>query len=99
LTSEEVNALRWIDEKTEDVPWLVISRTKKAPKSGEAMSTYDRLAAKGCAVIGTLCTGVVWVGASAPELKKDPEFAIKLTDRGRARLTMLDVKGSNNAAS
>lgn len=84
LTVEEVTALREIDFGKD-----VLSQDEKAPnkKKKESMSVYDRLAAKGMVVMGNFVRGVVWAGASAPEIVPDPKgFAIKLTNRGRAAL-------------
>ncbi|HVX91570.1 MAG TPA: hypothetical protein VHC20_08260 [Candidatus Paceibacterota bacterium] len=65
-----------------------ISTAQKAPGPGESMSVYDKLAAKGCVVMGNFVRGVLWAGASAAELAPytDAGFAIKTTVRGRAKL-------------
>lgn len=60
---------------------------KEKGAAGEAMSAFDRLAAKGCVVMGQLLVGVLWAGASAPELRPDPTgYAIKATPRGLEKL-------------
>ena len=60
---------------------------QKAPVAGEVMSVADRLAAKGCVVIGQFIRGILWAGAPGPELQIDPKgFPIKITERGRDKL-------------
>jgi hypothetical protein len=56
----------------------------------------DLLAAKGCVVIGQQVNGVIWPGATAPELEKLAWFAVKITDRGREKLAKIDGKATAN---
>lgn len=88
LTEDEHKTLKEIAQ----VGIYLISREKKIPKEGDAMSIYDRLAAKGCVVMGQLVRGVAWAGASSPDLQVDPAgFGIKITDRGRQKLVVAAV--------
>lgn len=101
LTKTEAKALRYVLDATDPgkgarkkpgvAEWFAMSGMDKAGLD-EDMSIYDRLAAKGCVQIGQFVTGVVWSGAPAPEVKADPErgFAAKITDRGRAMLTVFE---------
>ena len=102
LTKTEVRALRDVLKVADsgkgglgDLPWFVISGADKAVP-GEAMSIYDRLAAKGCLKVGQIVTGVVWTGEDRPSVKADPSrgFAASITDRGRAMLTAIDAGGT-----
>lgn len=43
----------------------------------------DRLSAKGCVVIGQCAAGVHWAGQDTIEWRASPEFAVKVTPRGR----------------
>lgn len=52
-----------------------------------ALSVYDRLAAKGMCIIGQLCEGAVFAGEPGPHIRPVTRgFAVKATDRGRAKL-------------
>lgn len=81
LTDDEKYALRQVR------PGFSITPEMKMPKAGEVMSVYDRLAAKGCVVMGQLLVGVLWADNPRPEVSPDPRgFAIKLTSRGVQKL-------------
>lgn len=83
LTKSEIRALRYVDSASNV---FVISPADKAA-DGEAMSIYDRLAAKGCVEMGQFVQGVVWAGAPAAQLTADEKgYAARLTHRGRALL-------------
>ena len=89
LDDEEVEWLR-VAEKA----GFWISRKDKEPKAGENMSIMDKLAAKGCVIIGHFVTGVSFAG-STPELTVDPKgFPIRITDRGREKLAKIDAAKS-----
>ena len=61
--------------------------TPKEKAAGGGFSAADRLAAKGCIVMGQFVRGILWGGASAPELQIDPKgFPLKITERGREKL-------------
>lgn len=83
LTKEERDTLEEI--ASGDIPGISVGA--KLPQKGEAMSVYDRLAAKGCVVLGQRVHGVIWGGEDKPSLAIDPnEYAIRITERGRKRL-------------
>jgi hypothetical protein len=93
LEKDEIDQLKIIDaylEATDDdrqLPFYIISVKDKLPPKDMQMSLIDRLAAKGCVIIGRFSTGVVWPGEDRPELSIDPKgFAVKITDRGRNKL-------------
>lgn len=49
---------------------------------------FDTLLAKGCIVLGTPVSGVIWSGDSKPELVKEPlKLLVKLTPRGVLKMT------------
>lgn len=89
LTDEEMAALVKVDEATSGKyasRYMVLSRKDKAGPRGAVMSVFDQLAAKGCVEMGTLVHGVIWSGASHPELEPEASFGIRLTARGREKL-------------
>ena len=61
-----------------------ISAQDKAPGKGEAMSVFDRIAAKGMIEMGQSLIGILWAGRQAPDITALPEFAARLTPRGRS---------------
>lgn len=68
-----------------------ITREEKVPSPDQTMSTADKLAAKGCIVIGQFVVGVLFAGLQ-PELQVDPKgFPLRITDRGREKLVKLDA--------
>ena len=85
LTGEEMTALTGVHEATTGKyasRFMVLST--KAGIGGKVI--YDQLAAKGCVEMGTLVHGVVWSGASNPELEPEAAYGIRLTARGREKL-------------
>lgn len=95
LTKPEIGALRYVDKacsaKTPGLALFVIATEDKAA-GGEAMSVYDRLAAKGCIEMGQFVQGVVWAGANTPQITADPKgYAARLTNRGRSLLAATKV--------
>jgi hypothetical protein len=74
-----------------------ISPKDKAPDRGEAMSIYDRLAAKGIIEMGQFLIGIMWAGQQSPAITAQPEFAARLTPRGRSMLEQ--IKASNQKRS
>jgi hypothetical protein len=88
LTEAEVNVMRSLirDSKTWTYEGFSVIHSKDRPpgenERGEQMGVYDRLAAKGCVVIGQCVSGVVWAGEDRPALRAEPEFAVKTTPRG-----------------
>ena len=88
LDDDETKLLRDIDGGID-----LLSVTEKAPPMGQSMSVADRLAAKGCVLMGNFVRGIVWGNGQKPELVVDPKgFAVKITDRGRQKLAALDAK-------
>ena len=88
LDADEIKLLRLTADHE-----IWVSRGEKVPKEGEQVSVVDRLAAKGCVIMGHFVTGILWADTKAPELKIDPKgFPVKITDRGRQKLVALDVK-------
>ena len=88
LSQDEIKLLRKV--KIGDVD--VLTRNEKAGKSGEDMSIADRLAAKGCVVMGQLVTGILWAGETKPVLVQDTSgFPIKITSRGADKLAAIDT--------
>jgi hypothetical protein len=62
------------------------------------LSVYDRLAAKGMCVIGQLCEGAVFAGEPAAQIRPVTRgFAVKITDRGRAKLAEIEAAPVNPA--
>ncbi len=58
------------------------------------LSVFDRLAAKGMCVIGQLCEGAVFAGEPGPQIRPVTRgFAVKVTDRGRAKLAEIEADG------
>lgn len=93
LTREECKILTDVDTLGGVVH---ITVKDQLPKQGESMSIYDALTAKGCLLMGGLVKGVLWAGASAPELTVDPTgYAIKLTARGREKLASAPNEPAN----
>ena len=97
LTDEEGKALqRAAKEKTKlETPsgqvrtdLFLIATQQKIPDEGEVMSVWDRLAAKGCIVMGSVVNGVLWAGADriTDAMVDHGGYAIKITDRGREKL-------------
>ena len=84
----------WDGELTEtELTYLksVIDGDWMSPRYRVEHREIDSLAAKGCIILGQLVSGVVWVGAKQPELGVDPKgFAVKVTDRGKEKLRMLN---------
>ena len=88
LSKDEIKLLRKI--KHGDL--TVLTRDAKGPYSGEDMSIADRLAAKGCVVMGQLVKGVLWAGDTKPEIVIDPQgFPVKITSRGADKLAAIDT--------
>lgn len=81
LDDEEIRCLKGFDE-----PFLVIEPKDKAPKFGQQMSIFDQLAAKGCVEIGQVVSGVVWPGRDRPDIRTDPYYAVRMTQRGYDKL-------------
>jgi hypothetical protein len=55
------------------------------------LSVFDRLAAKGMCVIGQLCEGAVFAGEPGPQIRPVTRgFAVKVTDRGRAKVAEIE---------
>ena len=95
LEEDEIEFLRSLDGKQADkgAAPLVLSRSDKAPVAGVSMSVADKLAAKGCVVIGQIVRGVLWAGDKQPELTVDPTgFPVKITDRGRQKLAKIEAE-------
>jgi hypothetical protein len=88
LTEEEYKALKNLDG------WITRKQKAPDPKKNETMSVWDRLAAKGCVVIGQAVTGIVWAGApSVSDVIANPDkFPIRLTERGKVALSVGVVK-------
>lgn len=96
LEPDEIAMLRELDSTEQDTPWRLLSVKDKLPKRGEEMSVFDRLAAKGCIVMGNFMKGVRWADDPKPQLQADPSgFAIKLTDRGRQKLLAAPDESTN----
>jgi len=88
LDAEETRLLRVIDEDGT----MTLTRDEKAPEPGEPMSVADRLAAKGCVIIGQLVKGILWAGDKQPTLVPDPSgFPVKITGRGREKLAKINL--------
>ena len=88
LSQAEIKLLRKV--KIGDV--TILTRDQKAGKSGEDMSIADRLAAKGCVVMGQIVTGILWAGETKPVLTQDTSgFPIKITSRGTDKLAAIDT--------
>ena len=89
LDDAEIKLLRDIDRSKGS-----LTPKEKAPEKDAAMSVADRLAAKGCVVMGNFVTGIVWAGAKAvSDIRPDNKgFAVKITDRGRQKLAEIDAK-------
>ena len=85
LSDDEMDTLKLIDSICDEHSYMTLEGKDKAP--GQVMSVYDQLAAKGCVEIGQLLSGIIWAGAAAPELSKKPTYAVRLTARGRERLS------------
>ena len=82
LTDEEFNDLRDVEGVPGGVRFVPIT----------SKSRYDRLSAKGCIVLGQYVEGILWAGASGPELQVDPKgYAARITPRGREKLAMAIV--------
>lgn len=96
LTKSQARALRYVldamDKRKSGLPWFVISPAEKAAP-GERMGEFDVLAAKGCLKMGQFINGVVWAGASAPDITPDVEkgYAAQITDRGRKKLAEFEA--------
>ena len=89
LSQDEIKLLRKV--KIGDV--TILTRDQKAPMDDEDMSIADRLAAKGCVVMGQLVKGVLWAGETKPILVVDSSgFPIKITSRGADKLAAIDTK-------
>ena len=89
LDDNEIKLLRQINDNKGS-----LTPEEKAPEKDAAMSVADRLAAKGCVVMGNFVTGIVWAGAKAvSDIRPDNKgFAVKITDRGRQKLAEIDAK-------
>ena len=88
LNAVEIDLLRKIDKDG----GRFLERSEKAPQSGEAMSVADRLAAKGCVIIGQYVKGILWSDEKAPRITVDPiGFPVKMTQRGREKLAKIDA--------
>lgn len=79
LTEEEASML---SEVVDSFVAVEITASEKAPKPGELMSIYDRLAAKGAVEIGQKLNGVLWAGADRPEIVPVPKYLVRETARG-----------------
>lgn len=97
LTKVQANTLRYVlkamNEKKSGWQLFVISPADKAAP-GELMGEFDRLAAKGCLRMGQFVDGVMWAGASAPDIKADADkgYAAQVTDRGRKKLAEFEAQ-------
>ena len=89
LDGDEIQILRQIDAGKGS-----LTTKEKAPEKDAAMSVADRLAAKGCVVMGNFVTGILWAGAKAvSDIRADDKgFAVKITDRGRQKLAEFNAK-------
>lgn len=88
LTEDEARALRHIENG-------IVTQITSGEKQHER--EYDNLSAKGCIVMGQPVAGVVWAGATAPELTPCAGYAVKITDRGRQKLVDAQVKKAEAA--
>jgi hypothetical protein len=87
LSQDEIKLLRKVTGEL-----AILTRDQKAGKSGEDMSIADRLAAKGCVIMGQLVKGVLWAGETKPVLVQDTSgFPIKITNRGTDKLAAIDT--------
>lgn len=92
LDEDEIKLLREIDSFQIDgrKAMLILTPEQKAPEGGAAMSVADRLAAKGCVIMGQLVKGILWAGDERPMLTPDPSgYPIKITARGAEKLAKL----------
>ena len=90
LSDDEIILLKDIDAGA--IKMFSVSERNPANKE-HYNQNIDSLAAKGCIILGQCASAVVWAGANRPELKVDPsKFAVKITDRGRQKLRMLQLK-------
>jgi hypothetical protein len=63
------------------------------------LSVFDRLSAKGMCIIGQLCEGAVFAGEPGPQIRPTLGFAVKVTDRGRAKVAEIEAAESNAVVS
>jgi hypothetical protein len=85
LNEDEMKLLRrFVDAEGEGPIWFISAKDKAPADARKAMSTYDRLAAKGMVRMGQVVSGVVWAGQDRPDLRVEPRFAVALTERGWA---------------
>ena len=87
LSDDEMDMLKIIGSICDDYSYMTLEGKDRAPKHGQVMSVYDQLAAKGCVEIGQLLSGIIWAGAAVPEPSKGPTYAVRLTARGREKLS------------
>lgn len=88
LDVHEENALRHIESG---------KRAQISAHEKQNYREYDGLAAKGCIVMGQPVAGIIWAGASAPELTPCAGFAVKITPRGREKLAKIDEQKAKEA--
>jgi hypothetical protein len=90
LDDKEIEFLRSLED--EEGGLSTLTPDQKVPNKGQAMSVADRLAAKGCVILGQRVTGILWSDNPRPLLTIDHSgFPIKITDRGREKLVKIDA--------
>ena len=92
LEDDEVKVLLRL--KATDQGWFHRISTKEKLGSylkDNKLSVFDRLSAKGMCIIGQLCEGAVFAGDPGPQIRPTLGFAVKVTDRGRAKVAEMEA--------
>lgn len=88
LTKEEQIALAAVAAACKEAGDVKVLSGKQKGGSG-VMSDWDRIAAKGMIEMGQFITGILWAGQQSPAITAKPEFAARLTSRGKNMLEQI----------